>query len=380
MSKRITDFANAVCDLYGLNRFQFLEELEDEKINDDVIEELSKNLGLSKEEILNLDEDAGRRYWERYPFFKYFVDYLEAMEWEAENYPYHTREEAILEVLFGDIEFDDFPEHMQTFNQKKRYDFENVEERMVEKLKEIDEYMPGTYHEGAEIKELTFETDVVTYFAFLPEMMSSFFDMVNFVKEKFFEGLHKQLSTVDILEYNFLVNYLQIYDIANPRMLLTYENLQKYKAVYIEENYTDFFSYAKIKGFIDAAPWCCSNFFADQEIVRKFVECFPGAKALMRNYSIGLGNFICEFVWSDMDIAVKENTDERAGSQPEGIRILVPKTKEEVRGWEKHIALLKRAISPASMGGLAVPEREYQKRGDSNTKRLMKRVMMKEGV
>ena len=54
--------------------------------------------------------------------------------------------------------------------------------------------MPGTYHEGADILDLTFETEGFTYFVFFEEMMNSFFDMVSFIKEKFFEGLQEELS------------------------------------------------------------------------------------------------------------------------------------------------------------------------------------------
>lgn len=177
MGNNILDFANELCDLYGLEPFELQEE-----INDEVLEEISEELGLTKDQLLAMDEEAGRKYWEKYPFFGYYQDYLEALQWEAENIPYHTREEAILEVLFSEVSLDDLPNHMKEFNKQKRYDFTLVKERLANKLKEINEYMPGTYHAGAEILDLTFETEGFTYYIFLEEMMSSFFDIVSFVK------------------------------------------------------------------------------------------------------------------------------------------------------------------------------------------------------
>ena len=371
MRKNVLDFANEMCDLYGLAPFELTEGIDDE-----LIEEISKELGLTKDQLLAMDETAGRKYWEKYPFFDYYQEYLESLQWEAENIPYHTREEAILEVLFSDVSLDDLPNHMKEFNKRKRYDFALVKKRLIDKLKEIDEYMPGTYHKGADILDLTFETEGFTYFVFFEEMMNSFFDMVSFIKEKFFEGLQEELSPEDVLEYDFLVRYLRVYDVVNPRVILTYDNIKKYKDTYIKENYTDFFSYGKIRAFVDTEPWRCSNFFDNKDLVQKFVECFPKTKVLMRDYAVRVKNFVCEFIWSDEE----EPVADKKADGPEVIRVLVPKNSEEIRGWELPIRNLQKATSPASIGGLVIPQREYEQRGISLGERLFARFKSEEGV
>lgn len=371
MENNVLDFANEMYELYGMAPFDLTEEIDDE-----LLEVISEELGLTKDQLLAMDEVAGRKYWEKYPFFNYYQEYQETLQWDAENYPYHTMEEAILEVLFSDVSLDDLPNHMKEFNKQKRYDFAEVKKRLIDKLKEIDEYMPGTYHKGADILDLTFETEGFTYFVFFEEMMRSFFDMVSFIKEKFFEGLQGELSPEDALEYDFLVRYLRVYDVVNPRVILTYNNIKKYKDTYIKENYNDFFSYGKIRAFVDTEPWHCSNFFDNKELVQKFVECFPKTKVMMRDYAVRVKNFVCEFIWSDEEEAV---ADKKAGS-PEVIRVLVPKNSEEIRGWELSLKNLQEATSPASIGGLVIPKREYEQRGLSLSERLLSRLKSEEGV
>ena len=112
------------------------------------------------------------------------------------------------------------------------------------------------------------------------------------------------------------------------------------------------------------------------ELVQKFVECFPKTKVLMRDYAVRVKNFVCEFIWSDEEEAV---ADKKAGV-PEVIRVLVPKNSEEIRGWELPIRNLQKATSPASIGGLAIPQREYEQRGISLGERLFARFKSEEGV
>lgn len=45
MGNNILDFANELCDLYGLEPFELQEE-----INDEVLEEISEELGLTKDQ------------------------------------------------------------------------------------------------------------------------------------------------------------------------------------------------------------------------------------------------------------------------------------------------------------------------------------------
>ena len=381
MSKieKITEFASDLFELYHMNTYGFFEDYDEEtgetvevplfrygKVDDETVYKLCVNFGLTKEEILSMDEEAAKRYWNKYPFFRLYSDFMSSWAWQSRfksNRP--SAEELLLRRIF-DTEGEIVAE--------ERYDYPAVKERMIQKLKEIDTVMPGTYHENADITNLTISTEVFISFPQCQDMLRSFLDMVNRVRELFFKALKTDLAIEEANEYNFLASWLWMCDVATPSTTLTYDNVLVYRDVFVKEAYTELFSYAKFKRFIGTAPWRCKEFFDDMTLAQEIVNIYPQAKTEMRQFAMDVTKFSCEFVWSDAkpimyspeeeeelsainamlgeeDIPVEQRAKERT-------RIYVEKNADEMFDWEECAQKLKDAASPPAKGGLELPARE----------------------
>lgn len=377
--ERITEFVSDLFELYHMNTYGFFEDYDEEteetvevplfrygEIDDETIYKLCVNFGLTKEEILSLDEDAAKKYWNKYPFFRLYRDFMSSWAWQSRfKSERPSPEELLLRKLF---------ETEDELAVEERYDYPAVKERMIQKLKEIDVVMPGTYHTDADITKLSINTEVFISFPQCQEMLRSFIDMVNRVKELFFKALTTDLTAEEANEYNFLASWLWMCDVATPSTTLTYDNVLIYREVFVKEGYTDLFSYAKFKRFIGTAPWRCKEFFDDMELAQEIVNIYPQAKAEMRQFAMDVTKFSCEFVWSDAkpimyspeeeaelsainamfgeeDIPLEQRAKERT-------HIYVEKTSEEMFDWEDCARKLRDAASPPSKGGLELPVRE----------------------
>ena len=52
-------------------------------IEEKTLNRVSIALGLSKEEIISMDNDAAFRYWDKYPFFRLYSEYLDRIYWAS---------------------------------------------------------------------------------------------------------------------------------------------------------------------------------------------------------------------------------------------------------------------------------------------------------
>ena len=360
--------------------------------DDETLYRLTVCLGMSKESILNCDEQSANKYWEKYPFFPLYEKYLDQWAWDARfEGKKPTAEDFLLNAIWGDE---------KGILVKRKYTFAGVKERLIKKLKEINTIIPGTYHEGAEITNLSIETEVFFSFPECSQMMRSFLDMVDRMKELFFKALSIELSDEEQQELNFLASWFRAGDAVMPSVLITYDNIQLYGSVYKEENYQDFFSYVKIRRFDfgsalfpskDLIPWRCREFFDDPSLVQEFVDTFPKAKAEMRNFALLVSNFYCVFTWSDAKPLLDSPELERLNHEvrmivgeedvpleqraKEMTEIYVEKDAGEIYDWELNIAKINRAISPPSQGGVRLPNRQYDLlSGQAAITRLQKRV------
>ena len=102
--------------------------------------------------------------------------------------------------------------------------------------------MPGTYHEGATINDLTIETECMISYPQITELTSSFLQMLDDVKNLFFKGIREELTEDEVHLFNFLCSVLVIKDIAAPSVYMNYSNLKKYSSVYEKEGFSDFFT------------------------------------------------------------------------------------------------------------------------------------------
>jgi len=165
---QVTEYVDRVFKLYDADRLGFFEDFNDEgidtveiplflssEIDKETLKRISIHLGLTTQEILNRDEDAAKRYLGKYSFFRLYKEYAELWFWCSrfkEERP--SRKERILRIISSDndVVFDE------------RYDYQSVQTRLIEKLREIDTVMPGTFHENAEITGFKFSAEVFSLF------------------------------------------------------------------------------------------------------------------------------------------------------------------------------------------------------------------------
>jgi len=364
--EQVTKYVKYIFNLYDANKQDFFFVCDEEtwehieiplfprrRIDNETLERISVHLGLTKEEILNMDKQAAKRYWNKYPFFRLYKEFMRNWAWQSRyKSELPTTEELLLTAIF--TEEDELPF-------EERYDYPAVKERMIQKLKEIDVVIPGTYHEHADITELRISTEVFVSFPQCKEMLQSFMDIVNRIKELFFKALRTDLNEIEANELNFLASWMHMYDVVAQSTLLTYNNILIYRDVFVKENYKDFFYYANFRRFIGTAPWRCKEFFDDMSLVQEFVNIYPQAKAGMHQFTMNVTKFSCDFAWSDAkpivyspeeeDVPVEQRAKERT-------HIYVEKTPEEMFGWEEYAKKLKDAASPPAKGGLKIPIRK----------------------
>lgn len=402
--EQVTQYVRDYFDLYELNDYDFFVSSEEDEygrsgrvdislfpfaeMDAETLSRISLRTGLSVEEILNCDEQAKTRYLQKYPFVHLFKAYEGRCEWYSRyKTEFPSAEERLLNVIFTGNP--GYPVEM-------RYDYADIKLRLIDKIKEVDAVMPGINHENAEITELMFRTDMFISFPDCGRMLRSFIDMVNRLKELFFKALQAELSEDEINEFNFLGSRLNASDVTVPSFTMNYDNLCKNRKVYIEENLTDFFSYVKIRAFVGSVPWRCKEFFDDMSLVNEFVNIFPHAKSMMREFAMSVSKFECIFVWSDAqpimyspeEEAVLDSFDDMMGYKhlpyeqraKEHTRIYIEKTSEEMLGWEEYMKKVTAAAAPPSKGGLVLPKREVDLRdANTNIKRIMRRVEAKYG-
>lgn len=353
-------------------------------IDDNMLKRLSVCLGMSKDEILNTDEQAGNRYAEKYPFFRLYQDFISSQEWYSKyKTTMPTAEDLLINAIFTENE---------GYPVEKRYDVHSVKKRLINKLKEIDKEIPGTYHQNADITNFAFRTEILFSFPKCYEMVSSFINAVNSYKELFYKVLESDLSESEINELNFLAHALEIRDVALFKITLDYANLLNLKETLIKENYSDFYSYARIDKTKNFFPWRCYEFFENKELVQELINIYPyNAKHKMREFSILVKNFSVRFIWSDADpMVLYEDLEkhpyetietylnlviESESIVPEqrGLeitRIYIEKTSDETTNFDKCFSKLNEMLSPPSKGGLILPKRELDTRSQENRNRL----------
>ena len=346
-------------------------------VTDSVLDRLSVDLGISKPDILEMNEEPLKAYYAKYPFFRLYRNYISEWERQREFSDDLSAEEHLVAAIFGE---------KSQLKIEKRYDFDSVKKRLVKLLKEMDKLMPGTYHEGATINDLTIETECIISFPQITELMRSFLQMIEDVQTLFFKGIHEDLSEEEVHQFNFLCSVLIINDISAPSVYLNYENLKKYRAVYAKEGLSDFFSYVRVCKFVDTEPWRCKEFLDDEALVQQLVNCFPYVKNKLRDFYMEASKFSCRFRWSDakqIEIEPWEMdnwSDEEYENRPlEWTRVYVQKTDAEMFDWEFYIRRLKKAASPEKKGGLAIRQYEWILKGILPHMRTIERVMVRGG-
>lgn len=367
-AEKIEGFIRESFEMYGLDYEEFanssvsMEKVPEEfrKIKDGLnmyaVTEAAKVLGVSPEDLLNMDDVAVTKWYKKYPYFFHITgfNYAYKRSFHDDNYD-HLR---MFEVLF---------EKPCTPKHPTRYDYDDVRKRLDSLLKEIDKVVPGTYHKNAEMTGIRVYTENFCHYEEITTLVESYIAMVNRAKELFFKAWETELNVEEVREYNILVSSLRIEDqeCGSHYGYLYYDLLKKLIPVYREECYNDFFSYVRFNRHHTFQPWVCAEFALDKDLVQKFVEVSPNAKINMRRFAMMTSKFQCIFTWSDaekwdmqnniedIDWAIKNLDLLRKNGCRELTEIYVPKTSEEMKGDDRFAEMLKVLSGPVKLGGVA---------------------------
>lgn len=258
-------------------------------ISEKILNRAAEILGLSPKDILSCNKEAAWKWYRKFPFFEllneFHICYHRSYQGEV------PAEEILLKAIFGgDL---DIPE---------RYNSENIRNRMMEMLKDVDGYLPGTCHEGADVVQFAYETNHFFSFPKIGELIGSFMDLVSRARELFFKAWEVALDESEIKEYNFLVTTLRLVDNIAPHSIY-YENLQKLIPVYRSEGFKgkkeEFFDIVHLKFCEHFAPWNCKEFSENPDLAQLYASCYSNAKSAMFKFGRSVRYFSCRFKWSD---------------------------------------------------------------------------------
>lgn len=343
------------------------------------IEYASEILGISVEDIVSRNEDAPLKWLRKYPFFWHFRAY----EYSYEKSFYVPEYESIrmVEVIFESDLRKQYP---------LRYNYHDVIKRMKEKLKLQNLVEPGVFHEGAMINNLRISTENFCSFDEIEEMTNSFINMIKNATQLFLKTLHTDLSDEEQNEYNLLVSALGLRDRFYTDGYLYYNQLLKVRAFYRDLNEQNFNDSIVFMHCLDFKPWRYSEFINNKELVQKYLNVVPQAKAAMREYAVEASVFKCVFEWSDAQpitftpeveqlisevnasIGEKEIPLEKRSKELSSVKI--DKTAEEFNGEEKTAEILMSYCRPAKLGGLPIRIPTYDLHPQINTQAAIRHI------
>lgn len=378
--ENISQYVEDVFDQYGMNKDRFFFDYDveaDEQYpiplfpngnpDEETLNRISTQLGISKDEILRMDSDAAKRYWDKYEFFPLYSDFSAMWQWHSQfkdDMP--SAKELLIKAIFSDKDniYSDY---------QRRYDLDSIRKRLNDKLNEINQIIPGTVHENAEITNLKVKTETFISFPQCSKMVRSFLQMVERLKSLFYRAIKEELSEEDKNELNFLASWLKATDVFLPTTMVTYDNIRKLRSVYADEKKDDFYDYVKIHGFFSIPFWRCREFFDDLDLVQEYANIFPETKGELRQFAMLVSRFHCEFVWSDAKPITFSTEEERELSElnrmfgeediplseraKERTYIYIDKTPDELGDSEKYTQRILDAVAVSSKGGLSVPHR-----------------------
>ena len=350
--KQITEYVKKTLELYDLNYTAYFHDYDDnnqcvsapifgKNSIESKIDELVELLGLTKEEILNLDKEANHKWYNKYCFFTLYKRF--EASYARTFYGPAFAEEYLLSRIFGE----------DAIKISEKYNENNIKERTISLLKEINTVLPGSYHEGAKMNNFKWDTNQFCSFPHVHEMIDSLLEMINRAKELFFKAKEISLNDEEINEYNFLVTVLGIHDIASNHFLY-YKNVVALREVYKEEGCTDFYDFVKYARLKNLAPWRSREFALDKEKVQKFFNEYPQCFADMQRFAKTISRISCFFVWSDAPFTQDNEEIAELRDEPyqEPTVIYVDKTDDELGNDKKYAEKLLELVGPLQYGGI----------------------------
>ena len=351
----------------------------DGKLDKEAVKLASRILGISEKDLMSCNHDGYIRWLTRFEFFSYYRQFNMAYEKTIYS-PHQYAETKLKEAIFG-VKLPKLP----------RYDLWQVQQRLIDKLKELDASLPGTYHEGAEIKNVKVGICNFCHYSKMAAFVESYLQMIDRAGELFFKALGTDLSEDEINEYNIIVSVIGIKDFVYPvKGNLYYDNVVKCREIYKAENLPNFYDYITFSPTRSIVPWRCAEFVEDRELVQRYINYHPNDKRLMREFAMQTLQFKCDFVWSDAKPVRLDEDDESFGDEYDEIFgkpttpalertvVYVPKTPEELGDNEKYADILLQLCGSEKLGGIVLPP--YRNTVQTEIKRILNRIPLMVGT
>ena len=284
-----------VFKLNPISSIQVKWATEDGTINMNAVSLASRILGVSVDTILNADYNVIFERVNKYPYVRYSQSYYSKYNGKRYYKDNVSAEEVFFTRLF---DYDDDGGKRGLEKRIKRYDPDNIRERLIQTIMKQNEVSRGLYHKNAEVINLDIITDNFFSYEKGELFCRSFIDMYDRLIDLFFKALESELSEEEINEYNFLVSVLGFVSIYNDRANLYYDNIQSIKRIpnISRDNLFDYFWFNEVDRF---EPWKCVDFINNKELVQQYLDRFPQCKARMREFAVDVTKIRCYFNWSD---------------------------------------------------------------------------------
>ena len=332
-----------------------LSEVLNCKIKDGALSRLavkhaSRIIGVSENDILNLNEEPLDKWHEKYCYFDLVPKFRAAYR----NAYYADGNDA---QKFLSVVFDDYSVLPTKFNES------SILKKLIATLKELDEIKPGTFHKNAKLENVKYRTRVICSFPEIERMVDSYLKMYEQLMNMFYKALEFGLSENEINEYNLLVSVFGLSLTAIPTVNLYYDFLLDFKALnktVTEETFNKYIRFRRAEAF---EPWLCKEFIENRELVQKYVDVFPKTKSEMREFSVSLSTFECCFSWSDdekiMPNPEDDDFDSILGDEFDSLEprkpvhvLYIEKADDELFGFREATDLLNSYCKPEKIGGI----------------------------
>ena len=266
-----------------------------DKLNMELVEYAADILGVTTNELLNMEGGTMERWSKKYPLVKYWEGMIRSAD---ESYLVDTSpEKRLLSAIYSAGEGGIYV---------TRYSLDDLKRRAMKVLAEQEDKTPGTIHPGEAIENFHASTVYICHYPQITEMLDSFFAMVERGSELFLKALRQDLDEEEICEYNLIVSYTGIRDKHFNLHGLYYRYLVKFRPLYQEEERADFFVFVMLSKDIPFKPWKFAEVISDRIRMDRYLSYVPNAKMLMGIFAIEGLRYECSFTWSDAEQLAEE--------------------------------------------------------------------------
>lgn len=302
--------------------------IKDDNINAEVVKKVSYIFGIPEDAIYKTDKNQSKKWLKKFKFIENLADYqvLEAVS-------LHGSENFITLLTTGE--------------RKSMYDLKDIENRAIDTLKKLNEYIPNTFHENATMKDFRLEINnfiETTDSKLIADMINEMVVVFDRYMELFAKIIHERLTDEEINEYNFLTTFLKVKDRCNNKDCY-YDYIYKIKDVIKAENFRQIKSYVNF-GFNDFHPWKSPAFLRDFKINNKnliYLEkyfIYMDNLDVARQFSRNIQKHYCSFVWSDELTYTDNNGEKHENYFKNRTYIYVDKTETELSVYKTEIDVL----------------------------------------